>query len=107
LHLGLIAVALVGGWLIGAAVTHGAWRRDLHIPSRRLRLLAAILGGAAWAGGAYVAFTVGQAVLPEATTPLLDRLSFGGFAEYVAGVYDIVHGIALATLIFFSWRSTR
>lgn len=107
LHLGLIAVAVMGGWVIGGAVSHGAWRGALHMPSRRLRLLAAVLGAVAWLGGAFVSYFVNQLVLPQAQTPLLERLSFGGFAEYLTGVYDIVHGIALATLAFFSWRSAR
>lgn len=107
LHLGLIAVAVMGGWVVGGAVSHGAWRGGLHMPSRRLQLLAAVLGTASWLGGALVSYFVNQLVLPAAQTPLLERLSFGGFAEYLTGVYDIVHGIALATLAFFSWRSAR
>lgn len=107
LHFGLIAVAVMGGWVIGGAVAHGAWRGSLHVPSRRLRALAAVLGGAAWLGAGAVYYLIAQAVLPAAQTPLLERLSFDGFAEFLTGVYDLVHGIALATLAFFSWRSAR
>ena len=107
LHLGLIAVAVMGGWLIGGAASYGAWRGSLHIPSLWLRVLAAALGGAAWLGGAVVSYVVAQVVFPDPATPFLERLSFGGFAEYLGSVFDFVHGIAVAALAFFAWRSAR
>jgi hypothetical protein len=107
LELGLVAVAVMGGWLVGGAVSRGAWRGEQHLPDRRLRLLAAVLGASAWLGAAAFGYVAGQVFLPQSTQPLLDRLSFAGFAEYIAGVYNLVHGIALATLAFFSWRSAR
>jgi hypothetical protein len=107
LELGLIAVAVMGGWVIGGAVSRGAWQGENHLPDLRLRLLAALLGASAWLGAAAFGYIAGQIFLPQSAQPLLDRLSFAGFAEYIAGVYNLVHGIALATLAFFSWRSAR
>jgi hypothetical protein len=107
LHLGLIAVGVMGGWLIGGAASHGAWRGALHMPSRWLRLLAAVLGVVAWFGGAAVSYVASQAFFPDPATPLAERLSFAGFADYVTGVYDLVHAAAAAALAFFSWRSAR
>jgi hypothetical protein len=107
LHLGLIAVAVMGGWIIGGAVARGAWRKERHFPDIRLRAMAAAFGLLAWIGGAAVGYVLGQVLLPEAVTPVTARISFGGFADYLVGVYDLVHGIALATLVYFSWRSAR
>ena len=107
LHLGLIAVAVMGGWLIGGAVARGAWAKERHFADRRLRAMAAVFGGLAWLGGAAVGYLLGQVLLPQATTSVSERLSFAGFADYLVGVYDLVHGIALATLVYFSWRSAR
>jgi hypothetical protein len=107
LHLGLIAVAVMGGWLIGGAVSHGAWRGALHIPSNRLRLLGGVLGGLAWLGGTAVSYLVSQALIQSPATTFAERVSFAGFAEYLLGVSDLVQGIAAVTLVFFSWRSAR
>ena len=107
LHLGLIAVGVMGGWLIGAAVTHGAWHGSLHIPDRRLRILAAAIAAGSWLVGAFVAYFTSQALFPNPTTDLLQRLSFGGFSEYLISLVDIVHGIALLALVAIAWRSTR
>lgn len=104
---GLIAVAIMGGWLIGGAVARGAWRGERHGPDARLRLLAAVFGACAWLGGAAVGYVLGQLLLPQATTPVLERISFGGFADYLVAVTDLLQGIAFATLSFFAWRSAR
>ncbi len=107
LHFGLIAIGVMGGWLIGAAVTHGAWRGELHVPDRRLRVLAAALGASSWLGGAFIAYFISQALFPNPTTGLLERLSFAGFSDYLISLVDLVHGIALLALVTFAWRSAR
>lgn len=104
---GLIAVAIAGGWLIGSAVRHGAWRDALHGPARSLQLLAVLLAVVAWFGAFFVAYVAGQLLLPEPAAPLAERLSPAGFAEYLAGTYEFLHAIALAALAFMAWRSAR
>jgi hypothetical protein len=101
---GLIAVGVFGGWVIGAAVARGAWRRQPHLSDRRVRLWAAVLGAFSWLGGMFVAYVASGLLFPAATTPLTERISF---ADYIAGTYDIIRGAAAVTLIIVSWRSAR
>ncbi len=114
LQFGLIAVAVMGGWLIGAAVRHGAWRAawrsPQHSPSRRLKAFAAVVSVVAWFGGAYVAYVVSRALLPESDLSFAERLSDLPFAEYLTQQYEaggLVHAIALAAMVIMGWRTAR
>lgn len=107
---GLAAVGFIGGIAIGGAVTRGAWSGRPHITIRRLQLTAAIIGIGAWIVGMFLAYVLSQSLIPQATTSLLERLSFGGFSEYVSGLFDflrLVHAAALAAVAFMAWRGAR
>jgi hypothetical protein len=106
----LPVVGLVGGWVIGTAVAYGTWADREHLPIRFVRGSAAVVGVGAWLVGLIVAYVVSQALIPQATTPLLDRLSLAGFLDYLLGTFDFVrllHLVALALLAFVAWRSAR
>lgn len=107
---GLVAVGFIGGLVIGGAVTRGAWGKRKHIAVRRLQLTAAGIAIGSWMLGVFVAYVVSQAIFPQATTPLIDRLSFGGFSAYFAGLFDsirFIHAASLAALAFMAWRGAR
>lgn len=101
---GLIAIGVVGGWVIGAAVARGAWHGEPHLGDRRVRLWAAVVGAFSWLGGMFVAYVASGLLFPAASTPLTERISFG---DYILGTYDIAHGAAALALILVSWRSAR
>lgn len=110
LQFGLIAVAIMFGWLIGAAIRHGAWRGLPHHPTRRLQLLGAAFGVVAWFGGAFVAYLVSRALLPESELTFGQRLEALSFWEYLNQQYlagGIVHAIGLAALAIMGWRTAR
>ncbi|HVM29262.1 MAG TPA: hypothetical protein VM305_00625 [Candidatus Limnocylindrales bacterium] len=107
LEWGLIAVAIGGGWIIGRAINHGAWQGRPHPRNWSLRILAVVLAIVAWLVGMFVSYVFGQLLLEGATQPLLERISPAGFSEYMAQVYAIHHGIAMAALAIMAWRTTR
>lgn len=107
---GLIAVGFIGGIVIGGAVSRGAWSARPHVTIRRLQLIATLIALGSWMVGLLVAYFMTQALLPAASTPLLERISFAGFAEYFAGLFDFVrvsHAGALAAAAFMAWRGAR
>ena len=107
---GLVAVGFIGGVVIGGAVTRGAWGRRKHITVRRLQIAAAGIAVGSWMLGVFVAYVVSQAVFPQATTSLTDRLSFAGFSEYFSGLFEqirFIHAASLAALAFMAWRGAR
>ena len=107
---GLLAVGFGGGLLIGAAITRGAWGRRRHVTVRRLQVLAAAIGVGSGVVGIFVAYVVSQALFPQATTPLADRVSLAGFTEYFAGLFDtirVIHAASLAAMAFMAWRGAR
>lgn len=107
---GLIAVGFIGGMLIGAATSRGAWGRRAHPPSRRVQLLAGVLAIGAWFVGISMAYLLGQVFYQQAGTGLLERLGVDGLAEYFGGLYaaaGISHAAALAALAFMAWRGAR
>lgn len=105
LRWGLIAIGVLGGWIIGSAARKGAGQTEPHLASARLRPLAALLGVASWLGAIAVAYLFSQALFPDATTPLLERLSVGGLGEFLWGTFDLWHGLAIGALALFGWRS--
>jgi len=110
LQFGLIAVAIMFGWLIGAAVRHGAWRGLAHHPTRRLQLLGAGFGVVAWFGGAFVAYLASRALLPESDLSFAQRLADVSFSDYMTQQYEaggMVQAIGLAALAIMGWRTAR
>lgn len=109
LTLGLIVVALVGGWVVGNAVAYGTWRGAVHDRNPSLQRLAVVLSIAAWVGALSVAYVISQALFPQATTPLSGRLSVAGFFDYVTGldIVRFIHLIALAAMALIAWRGAR
>ena len=109
LTFGLPVVALVGGWIIGTAVAYGAWGESVHEPLRTLRRGAVLLAVVAWLLGLILAYVVSQALIPQAATALSDRLSVGGFFDYILGldVVRFIHLLSLAFVAVMAWRAAR
>lgn len=107
---GLAAVGFIGGIVIGGAVSKGAWNDRPHIIVRRLQIMAVLFAIAAWIVALFVAYVGSQAFYQQATTALLERLSFAGFSDYFAGLFDsirFIHAAALAAMAFMAWRGAR
>jgi hypothetical protein len=104
---GLIIVGLVGGWIIGAAVAQGAWGGRFHLIVPRIRWLAALIGVITWIAATAVAYVASQLVYQGATTPLAERLSVGGFVEYLNSTVFSPSILGLAALAFVAWRAAR
>ncbi len=107
---GLLIVGLFGGWVVGAAVRWGAWRDEPHAPNRRSQWVGLTLAVVAWVLGLAAAYFISQALIPEASTTLAERLSVDGFVSYFGGLFDFlrfVHLTSLALLAFMAWRTAR
>lgn len=109
LTLGLFVVAVVGGWLIGHAVSYGAWGNAEHEPYRPLQWVALVLVAIAWVGGLVVAFVISQALVPDSSVALADKLTPAAFFDWLLGqeFVPIVHVISLALMAFMAWRGAR
>jgi hypothetical protein len=108
--IGLLALGFVGGFLIGDAVTYGAWSGRAHVQVRGLQIGAALIAGVAWVVAVVLAFVLSQVLLPSAATGLLERVSLSGFAEYLGGTFDTTGLFHLCTLFmwsYVSWRKAR
>lgn len=110
LTFGLLAVGLFGGMLIGSAVANGAWRGAPHVADHKLVVGAVAIAFAAWLLGVFLAYVISQALLPQATTPLIERLAPGRFLEYILGldlVIRLIHLLSLAAIVVMAWRGAR
>ena len=105
----LPVVGVVGGWIIGTAVAYGTWGESAHEPDRTVRVGAAVLAGVGWLLGLVVAYVVSQALIPQAATGLVERLSLGGFLDYILGLdlVRLLHLLSLVLVTFMAWRSAR
>jgi hypothetical protein len=98
---GLLAAAVLGGWLIGLAARVGAWGTGSHVPDGRPRLLATVAALGAWLGGLLVAWLVSMAILPGSTRPFPERLAGTPFLDWVGpqlGPLEVV-GLGLIVVI--------
>jgi hypothetical protein len=110
LSFGLVAIGLIGGVFVGGAVTRGAWAGKPHVTIRRLQLMAALIAIGGWFVGLFIAYVMTQLLFPQATTPLLERISFGGLNDYFVGLFDSVrfaHAASVAAAAFMAWRGAR
>ena len=109
LTFGLPVVALLGGWVIGTVVAYAAWGEGEHPVNRGLRIGAAALAVEGWALGLILAYIVSQALIPQASTALADRLSVSGFLDYLLGLdlVRFIHLISLAVVALMAWRAAR
>ncbi|HEY5488819.1 MAG TPA: hypothetical protein VIK00_03190 [Candidatus Limnocylindrales bacterium] len=107
--LGLLVIGFVGGWLIGNAVAYGSWSGREHETITALRWTAVALAVVAWVGALFLAFVISQALLPQAVTPLSERVTVGGFVDYFLGldIVRFIHVIALALMALMAWRGAR
>ena len=110
LTFGLVAVGFIGGIVIGGAVSRGAWAGHPHPPNRRIQAMSALIAIGSWIVGVFIAYVVSQMFIPQASTTLLERISFGGFSDYFTGLFDqirFIHAASLAAMAFMAWRGAR
>jgi len=107
--LGLLVIGFVGGWLIGNGIAYGVWSAKEHETIRVLRWIAVALAAIAWVGALVIAFVISQALLPQAVTPLSERVTLSGFVDYFLGldIVRFIHVISLALLASMAWRGAR
>ncbi len=110
LTFGLLAVGFIGGMAIGAAVKRGAWSGRGHPPGLRVQALSLAIAIGAWIVGVFAAYFFSQLFFPNATSPLLERLSIAGFSDYFVGLFEqirLIHAASLAAVAFMAWRWAR
>lgn len=109
LTFGLPIVALLGGWLIGTAVAYGSWGEIEHLPHQGLRVGAVSLAVEGWLLGLILSYILSQVLIPQASTPLSDRLSVGGFFDYFLGLdyARFLHLLALPLAALMAWRAAK
>ena len=107
--LGLLVIGFVGGWLIGNGMAYGAWSGRDHETIKAFRWTAVALAAIAWVGALVIAFVISQALLPQAATPLSERVTVGGFVDYFLGldIVRFIHVISLALMASMAWRGAR
>ncbi len=104
---GLLVVAAVGGWLLGEAVTWGAWGSSVHLPRPAVFRLAAALGAVTWLAGSVVAYLLSLALLPESSRTFAERLSDQPFPAWLAPQLSPLDVAEIVVLIVVAWRSAR
>lgn len=104
---GLIAIGFVGGVLIGMAVVQGAFDGRFHLVVPQVRWLATLIAVVAWILSAAVSYVASQVFYQAASTPLADRLSLAGFADYFNGTVFSPSILGLAAMAFMAWRGAR
>lgn len=105
--LGLVAVAVIGGWLVGQAVRMGTWSSADHPRMPAVAPLAAGLAALCWLGGSAVAYLTSLAILHSSTQTFSERLVAQPFLGWLAPQLSILDIIELTLLAVVAWRSAR
>lgn len=104
---GLLALAAVGGWAVGAAVRQGAWGGMAHRASAAPEAIGCLLGAAAWVASLVLAWVVAMAILPGSARTLPERLVATPFLDWLgpqAGLADLA---CVGLAAFLGWFGAR
>jgi len=107
LDLGLLVLAVFGGWLIGAAVLHGARVGRPGRPETRFRVLAALLAALTWPAAQAVAWVLTRVALPASSLDLGGRLAATSYGGYVSNTFSPISLLAVGILLLAAWLTTR
>lgn len=89
LRIGLLAVAAVGGWAVGAAL------RQAAAPSA----LAAALGSVAWLLGLVLTWLVSMAILPGSSRTFLERVEGTPFLDWLVPQFGALEIASLLLIV--------
>ncbi len=104
---GIIAVAVGGGWAIGAAVRQGAWGGQQHRASSAPVFLGALLGGVCWLAGLIGAWLVAMAILPGSSKSFPDRLAGTPFLDWMGPQLGVADLLSLMLFVGLGWFGAR
>jgi len=104
---GLVAISVLGGWLIGLGVRTGAWSGRAHRPSGAPLALAAALALATWLVGLVLAWLLSMAILPGSGKPFLDRLAATPFLDWLGPQLGPLDLLRLVLLVSVAWVSAH
>jgi hypothetical protein len=97
LSVGLLAVAALGGWAIGAVLRQ----------ARRSMLLAASLGAFAWVAGLILTWLVAMVILPGSSRTLAERLEATPFLDWLTPQFGLLEMVGLVLFIVGAVYATR
>jgi hypothetical protein len=104
---GLVVVAALGGWLVGSAVSLGAWGETPHEPDVSVRSLAAALAVATWLLGVFGAYLVGLVILRGSSASFAERLANAPFGDALVTQLSLLDVAEIFLLAVVAWRSAR
>lgn len=104
---GLLGIAVVGGWSVGAVVRWGAWRGMAHRASSAPGILGLLLGGGAWVAAAVLAWVVAMAILPGSERTLVERLVGTPFVDWLGPQLGLADMLCLVLAALLGWLGAR
>jgi hypothetical protein len=104
---GLLALAMVGGWVVGAAVRRGAWGGEPHRASSAPELLGLALGALTWVVALVLAWVVALAILPGSERSLPERLSATPLLDWLTPQVPLVDLACLLLAAVLGWAGAR
>jgi hypothetical protein len=104
---GLVAVAVAGGWLVGAAVRRGAWAGLPHRGSGAPEWMGLALGVITWVAALVLAWVVAMAILPGSERTLVERLTGTPFLDWLAPQLGFADMLGLVLAGSFGWIGAR
>ena len=94
---GVLAVAVVAGWAIGALL----WQARAH------PLLAALVAAAAWLLGLVLTWLVSMAILPGSSRTLLERVEATPFLDWQAPQFGFIEVLGLLLYVMAALYGAR
>lgn len=104
---GLLALAAVGGWVLGTVVRRATWGGSAHPPDRSGALIAATLGALTWLGGTFLDYVASLALVPGSALTLRERLAGEPFPTWLAPQLLPLGVVELLLIGVIAWRSAR
>jgi hypothetical protein len=104
---GLLVIAGVGGWLVGAGIRWGAWAGRPHRGSAVLGVIGVVFGGLCWLLGLVAAWLLSMAILTGSSRSFTDRLAATPFVDWLSPQLDPLDYVQLLLLVSIAWYVAR
>ncbi len=104
---GLAVVALAGGWLVGQAVSMGAWGEERHVAALSPRLLSVGLAIVTWMGAQVAVYLWTRVTLPDSTLTVGQRIAATPFTDYFGGIAGPLEVIEVLVIVGAAWFASR
>jgi hypothetical protein len=107
LGIGLVALAVIGGWSVGFVTRAGAWPGGIGYGAAPVRLLAMAFAFGAWLAGYFGAYLLSLLLRPDSSLTFGERLAQTSFLDWLSPQLSVLQVLEIGLIVLFALFSSR